>query len=210
MDSDTQSHIFEPFFTTKEEGKGTGLGLSTVHGIVCQHGGYIEVKSELGKGTCFSIYLPSIADGRSYKPGISENSSEWPRGSETILVVEDRAAVRELVRETLAPCGYKILEAADGKQGLEICRGQAQPIDLVITDLIMPGLNGKEFAKLVKQRPPGHKGALHVRLWRRSVGGCNGKRGSAPPKTFFTRSALAERSERSWARRARRLPFGGG
>ncbi len=127
-----------------------------MHGIVCQHGGHIEVKSELGKGTCFSIYLPSITDGVHTTP-TSENSSEWPRGSETILVVEDRAAVRDLVRETLAPCGYKILEAADGKQGLEICQGHAQPIDLVITDLIMPGLNGKEFAKLVKKLRPDTK-----------------------------------------------------
>jgi len=156
MDADTQLHIFEPFFTTKEEGKGTGLGLSTVHGIVCQHGGYLDVKSEIGKGTCFSIYLPSITDGVHTTPA-SENSSEWPRGCETILVVEDREAVRELVRETLTPCGYKILEAADGKQGLEICQGHAQPIDLLITDLIMPGLNGKEFAKLVKKLRPDTK-----------------------------------------------------
>ena len=151
MDTDTQSHIFEPFFTTKEEGKGTGLGLSTVHGIVSQHGGRIDVTSELGKGTCFSIYLPRVAEARRTAPE-SQPSAEWPRGHETILVVEDRSAVRELVRETLAPCGYKILEAADGKQGLEVCRNHGEAIDLVITDLIMPGLNGKEFADLVKQR----------------------------------------------------------
>jgi CheY-like chemotaxis protein len=156
MDADTQLHIFEPFFTTKEEGKGTGLGLSTVHGIVCQHGGYLEVKSELGEGTCFSIHLPRVTDAVQTTPS-SEHSIEWPRGSETILVVEDRAAVRDLVRETLAPCGYKILEAADGKQGLEICQGYGQPIDLLITDLIMPGLNGKEFAKLVKKLRPDTK-----------------------------------------------------
>ena len=156
MDAETQSHIFEPFFTTKEEGKGTGLGLSTVHGIVCQHGGSIEVNSEPGKGTCFSIYLPSVAEQVRNAPS-SENSTEWPRGNETVLVVEDRTAVRELVRETLAPCGYRILEAADGKQALEICRTHVQPIDLVITDLIMPGLNGKELAELIKQRHKGTK-----------------------------------------------------
>jgi CheY-like chemotaxis protein/nitrogen-specific signal transduction histidine kinase len=156
MDADTQLHIFEPFFTTKEEGKGTGLGLSTVHGIVCQHGGYLEVKSELGEGTCFSIHLPRVTDAVQTTPS-PEHSIEWPRGSETILVVEDRAAVRDLVRETLAPCGYKILEAADGKQGLEISQGYGQPIDLLITDVIMPGLNGKEFAKLVKKLRPDTK-----------------------------------------------------
>ncbi len=151
IDPDTQSHIFEPFFTTKEEGKGTGLGLSTVHGIVAQHGGHIDVSSQLGKGTCFSIYLPRVAEAVRANPE-PRASTEWPRGNETILVVEDRAAVRELVRATLIPCGYTILEAADGKQGLEICRTNVQPIDLVITDLIMPGLNGKELADLIKQR----------------------------------------------------------
>jgi two-component system cell cycle sensor histidine kinase/response regulator CckA len=150
MDADTQSHIFDPFFTTKEEGKGTGLGLSTVHGIVAQHGGYIEVSSEVGKGTCFSIYLPRVTEAVQTASACQE-STEWPRGNETVLVVEDRAAVRELVRETLSPCGYKIFEAANGKEGLEFCRKHLQPIDLVITDLIMPGMNGKEFAELAKQ-----------------------------------------------------------
>ncbi len=150
MDADTQSHIFDPFFTTKEEGKGTGLGLSTVHGIVSQHSGYIGVSSELGKGTCFSIYLPRVAENSPAAPA-RKASTEWPRGRETILVVEDRPAVRELVRETLVPCGYEVLEAANGKEGLEICRNRLQRIDLVLTDLIMPGLNGKEFAELVKK-----------------------------------------------------------
>jgi signal transduction histidine kinase len=106
MDVDTQSHIFEPFFTTKDEGKGTGLGLSTVHGIVSQHGGHIDVSSELGTGTCFSIYLPRVTEAVQ-TTSASQDSTEWPRGTETVLVVEDRPAVRELVRETLSPCGYK-------------------------------------------------------------------------------------------------------
>jgi len=153
MDADTQSHIFDPFFTTKEEGKGTGLGLSTVHGIVSQHGGYIGVSSELGKGTCFSIYLPRVTETVQAAPPRKE-PIEWPRGQETILVVEDRPAVRELVRETLVPCGYQVLEAANGREGLEICKNRAQRIDLVLTDLVMPGLNGKEVAALVRQLCP--------------------------------------------------------
>jgi len=153
MDADTRSHIFDPFFTTKEEGKGTGLGLSTVHGIVSQHGGHIEVASESGKGTSFSIYLPRVVDAARTSP-VSKEPTEWPRGTETILVVEDRAAVRELVRETLAPCGYHILEAGNGAEGLEICLRPRQSIDLVITDLIMPGMNGKEFVQHVRQIHP--------------------------------------------------------
>ena len=149
MDAETQSHIFDPFFTTKEEGKGTGLGLSTVHGIVTQHGGSIEVTSEVGKGTCFSIYLPRVTGVVS--PAVDVKTVAWPGGSETILIVEDRPTVRELVQETLAPCGYKILEAGNGEDGLDVLRSQTQPVHLVITDLIMPGMNGKEFAELVRK-----------------------------------------------------------
>ena len=152
MDAVTQNRVFEPFFTTKEEGKGTGLGLSTVHGIVRQHGGWIEVKSELGHGTCFRIYLPRVTELEAAKP--SAPSAEWPRGSETILVVEDRAPLRELVRESLTSFGYEVLEAGDGQEGLEILERGEKRIDLVVTDVIMPRLNGREFAKLVKERHP--------------------------------------------------------
>jgi two-component system, cell cycle sensor histidine kinase and response regulator CckA len=153
MDEDTKAHLFEPFFTTKEEGKGTGLGLSTVHGIVAQHGGWIDVISAPGQGSCFGIYLPRISDEVQVVP-LPENQALWPHGRETVLVVDDRAAIRDLVRETLEPCGYKILEASDGQEGLEVFERTANQVDLVITDLIMPRLGGAELGRLIKQRRP--------------------------------------------------------
>ena len=151
MDAETQLHVFEPFFTTKEEGKGTGLGLSTVHGIVCQHGGWLELTSELGQGTCFRIYLPRVTDEINAAP--AKAPAQWPKGRETILVVEDRAALRELVRETLESCGYTVMEAGNGQEGLEICERHSK-IDLVLTDLVMPGLGGREFTQLLRARRP--------------------------------------------------------
>ncbi len=153
MDAETRTHIFEPFFTTKEEGKGTGLGLSTVHGIVTQHGGWIDVRSEPGHGTQFRVYLPRVTDEVQVVP-LPQVLEEWPRGTETILVVDDRAAVRELVRETLEPCGYRIMEAEDGEEGLEVFDLCAKEIDLVITDLIMPRLGGAELGRLIKKQHP--------------------------------------------------------
>ncbi len=153
MDPDTQARVFEPFFTTKQEGKGTGLGLSTVHGIVTQHRGWIEVWSEPGQGTRFSIYLPRVGDEVNVVP-LPQVSEAWPRGTGTVLVVDDRAGVRELVRETLEQCGYKILEAVDGQDGLEVFDLCGKEIALVITDLIMPRLGGAEFGRMVKQQRP--------------------------------------------------------
>jgi hypothetical protein len=153
MDNETKAHLFEPFFTTKEEGKGTGLGLSTVHGIVAQHGGWIDVISAPGQGTCFGIYLPRVSDEVQVVP-LPQNADQWPNGCETILVVDDRAAIRDFVRETLEPCGYKILEASDGQEGLEVFEHQINQIDLVITDLIMPRLGGGELGRQVKQQRP--------------------------------------------------------
>ena len=151
--TNTKAHLFEPFFTTKAEGKGTGLGLSTVHGIVAQHGGWIDVISAPGRGSCFGIYLPRVSDEVQVVP-LPQKETPWPHGRETVLVVDDRAAIRDLVRETLEPCGYKILEASDGQEGLEVFERQANQIDLVITDLIMPRLGGAELGRLVKQRRP--------------------------------------------------------
>jgi PAS domain S-box-containing protein len=153
MDAVTKSHIFEPFFTTKEEGKGTGLGLSTVHGIVTQHGGWIDVRSEPGHGTHFRVYLPRVTDEVQVVP-LPEILEAWPQGTETILVVDDRAAVRDLVRETLEPCGYRILEAEDGEEGLEVFDLCAKEISLVITDLIMPRMGGAELGRLIKKQHP--------------------------------------------------------
>jgi two-component system, cell cycle sensor histidine kinase and response regulator CckA len=152
MDTETQMHAFEPFFTTKEEGRGTGLGLSTVHGIVSQHGGWIEMASELGQGTCFSIYFPRVADevtatSPSGAPG------QQPKGHKTILVVEDQVNLRDIVRQTLESASYKVLEAGTGQAALEICERHPE-IALVLTDFILPGLNGREFAKLLRAQHP--------------------------------------------------------
>lgn len=152
MDAETQTHAFEPFFTTKEEGKGTGLGLSTVYGIVSQHDGWVELKSELGQGTSFSIYLPRLTVEVS-APAPVKAPAGWPRGDETILVVEDRVSLREVIRDTLRTCGYQVFEATDGQNALDVF-AQHPRIDLVLTDLSMPGLSGTEVAKILKTRSP--------------------------------------------------------
>ena len=152
MDKETQSRIFEPFFTTKEKGKGTGLGLSTVYGIVKQSGGYVMVQSEMGRGSTFHIYLPRV-DGVAEKhaPPVAQTVLG---GSETILLVEDEDSVRQLVRDTLAAKGYCVLEAENGEAGIAAATEHQGNIDLVITDVVMPGMGGRELVKqVVKLRP---------------------------------------------------------
>jgi two-component system cell cycle sensor histidine kinase/response regulator CckA len=152
MDKETQSRIFEPFFTTKEKGKGTGLGLSTVYGIVKQSGGYVMVQSELGQGTTFHIYLPEVqaAAEKQVLPVPDATSG----GTETILLVEDEESVRQLVRETLSAKGYKMLEAESGESGLAQAASHNGKIHLVITDVVMPGMSGRELVqKLAQTRP---------------------------------------------------------
>jgi len=145
MDTETQSHIFEPFFTTKAQGKGTGLGLATVYGVVKQSGGFIYVYSEVGHGTTFKIYLPQVtADVEKDAP--EKESIAPPRGSETILLVEDEENVRELVRDYLAGSGYRVLEAADGAHALEVAAGYNGQIHILVTDVVMPRLSGRELA----------------------------------------------------------------
>ncbi len=153
MDRETQARIFEPFFTTKEKGKGTGLGLSTVYGIIKQSGGYIFVQSELGRGTVFTIYLPRV-DEPSEAHGVVAGTPAAIGGSETILLVEDEDSVRQLVRETLDARGYRVLEAPNGQAALALAAAHAEPIDLVITDVVMPGLSGPELVQqLAAERP---------------------------------------------------------
>jgi two-component system cell cycle sensor histidine kinase/response regulator CckA len=156
MDRDTQVRIFEPFFTTKEKGKGTGLGLSTVYGIIKQSGGYVFVQSELGRGTVFTIYFPRT-DEPSESLGPAPASLATIGGTETILLVEDEDSVRQLVRETLESRGYRVLESTNGRDALTLAAGHPDPIDLVITDVVMPGLNGHELVQQLQPARPGLK-----------------------------------------------------
>jgi two-component system cell cycle sensor histidine kinase/response regulator CckA len=154
MDRETQRRIFEPFFTTKEVGKGTGLGLAMVHGIVHQTGGHIGVSSEVGQGSTFTIYLPQVAEhaiaARPLKARVAT-----PHGSETILLVEDDAGVRGLASMILRKYGYMVLEAANGMAAQRLVQHYNGPLDLVITDVVMPGgLSGVRLVEyVVKQRP---------------------------------------------------------
>jgi signal transduction histidine kinase/CheY-like chemotaxis protein len=149
MDEATITHIFEPFFTTKEVGKGTGLGLATVYGVVKQSGGFIWVISSPGKGTTFEIYLPQ-ASGPVSKPDLETKPSAIPSGSETILVAEDEAGVRELACQFLRVKGYTVLEAKDGHEALEIAARHSGTIHLLLSDLVMPKMNGGELAGRLK------------------------------------------------------------
>ena len=155
MDKETQLRIFEPFFTTKEKGKGTGLGLSTVYGIVKQSGGYVMVQSEQGQGTTFQIYLPQVEGAAEKQPAPLPDAALG--GTETVLLVEDEDSVRQLVRDTLEAKGYCVLEAESGEAGLSMAERHEGKIDLVITDVIMPGMGGRELVKQLAEARPSTK-----------------------------------------------------
>ena len=154
MDEETQAHIFEPFFTTKEKGKGTGLGLATVYGIVKQSGGFIWVYSELGKGTSFKVYLPRVNEAEVHI-GAPKPVAELPVGTETVLLTEDEQDVREIAREFLESGGYKVIEAKNGKEAIAIAAAHRGKIDLLVTDMVMPGMTGQELAVHLQQEHPG-------------------------------------------------------
>jgi CheY-like chemotaxis protein len=157
MDEATRIHIFEPFFTTKELGKGTGLGLAMVHGFVTQSGGHIEVDSTLGRGTTFRIYLPRVEALVPSVPSLPDPTDllRVPRGNETILLVEDEDSVRTLSRLVLESLGYTVLEARDGQEGVQIAQQHCGPIDLLVTDMVMPRMSGRQMAELLTQSRPG-------------------------------------------------------
>lgn len=153
MDAATRSRIFEPFFSTKPEGKGTGLGLSTVYGIVKQSGGFIDVQSAPEQGTSFTIYLPQAT-----KPAQSESASQLAlqplRGSETILLAEDTASLREFLIEGLQDCGYDVLPASNGTEALKIAKAHLGPIHLLVTDVVMPSMSGVELTQKINAIHP--------------------------------------------------------
>ncbi|MFH1742854.1 MAG: response regulator [bacterium] len=153
MDAETRERVFEPFFTTKEKGKGTGLGLSTVYGIVKQSGGCIYLYSEPGKGATFKIYLPRVEEAtESAKPKRTSTGSY--RGTETILLVEDEEVVRNLVSRMLKEHGYTVLEASSGSEALQMCARREGPIHLLVTDVVMPGMSGRDLSeRLSSERP---------------------------------------------------------
>jgi two-component system, cell cycle sensor histidine kinase and response regulator CckA len=153
MDAATRARVFEPFFTTKPAGQGSGLGLATVYGIVKQSGGYIWVYSEVGHGTAFKIYLPEFTGSLAELPPAEVPVS--PRGAETILIVEDEAAVRRMAARALAAQGYAILEAENGAEALEVLARGGSPIDLVLTDVVMPLVNGRELGERLSVERPG-------------------------------------------------------
>jgi CheY-like chemotaxis protein len=157
MDAATQKRIFEPFFTTKEPGKGTGLGLATVHGIVTQHRGWLEVESELAVGATFRAYLPGCSPPAAPSAKVTP-TRPIPTGNERIFLVEDDADVRKAVRQTLRALGYQVLEASDGEQALTVLQAREWPVDLLLTDMVMPnGISGLELVEKARVLKPGLK-----------------------------------------------------
>jgi CheY-like chemotaxis protein len=154
MDAGTRARLFEPFFTTKEPGKGTGLGLAVVHGIVTQSGGQIEVDSEPDRGTTFRIELPRV-EGDPIVGSIAP--VDLPGGTETLLLVEDEPAVRALDRRVLSTCGYTVLEAKDGRDALRVAEEHAGKIDVLVSDVVMPHLGGRQLAEKLMTARPGIK-----------------------------------------------------
>jgi nitrogen-specific signal transduction histidine kinase/CheY-like chemotaxis protein len=154
MNTDTMSRIFEPFFTTKEVGKGTGLGLSTVFGIVKQSGGHIGVYSEVGRGTSFKVYLPRIERSGEVAPAGVARAEALPVGSETILLVEDEEALRQLIREILEVGGYRVLPGGSPEEALAAAEAHSGPIHLLLTDVVMPLMSGRQVADRIKASRP--------------------------------------------------------
>jgi two-component system cell cycle sensor histidine kinase/response regulator CckA len=154
MDAETLNHVFEPFFTTKPEGKGAGLGLATVYGIVQQSEGRIDVHSAPGKGTRFEIYLPRVEEEAQQSESVEAAVPAPARGGETVLVVEDKKPLRDVIEEMLRERGYVVLTAADGQEALQAAQGRLDDLDLLLTDVIMPQLSGLELAQRLAQMKP--------------------------------------------------------
>jgi len=153
MSDEIKAHIFEPFFTTKERGSGTGLGLAMTYGVVHQAGGSIEVYSEVGFGTTFKIYLPRVEE-EAVKPEKVDRLTDLPGGTETVLLVEDEDTVRNLGVRILEQLGYRVMQARNGTEAIALAQGYGDRINLLLTDVVMPGMNGSELARqLVLHQP---------------------------------------------------------
>jgi CheY-like chemotaxis protein len=191
MDEVTRASIFEPFFTTKAAGKGTGLGLSTVDGIVKQSNGFIRVYSEVGRGTSFRIFLPHVTESatsdRVAPIGVSTS------GTETILLAEDNAGLRNLIIRFLQPAGYTVLEAASGDEAMQLLERQEGPVHLLLSDVVMPGMSGRYLAEQIAKTRPGMRslymsGYTSAHRATRRVGGADAltqqavHRGGVAPK----------------------------
>jgi PAS domain S-box-containing protein len=192
MTEEVKAHLFEPFFTTKEVGQGTGLGLCTVYGIVKQSGGHIEVESQPGSGTTFRVYLPPIDE--SAAPETSNGAGPVLRGSETVLLAEDEGAVRALACQVLWSSGYSVLEAGDGAEALWLAGEHRGPIDLLVTDVVMPDLDGRGLAERLRVLRPDIKVLYPVGLHGRRGGPAQGVagRGAFPPEAVLARRPGAE------------------
>jgi CheY-like chemotaxis protein len=195
MSADTVAHIFEPFYTTKESGRGTGLGLSTVYGIVKQSGGYVWVYSEPGRGTTFKVYLPRVDEPLE---ALSSSQATIPdcvkMGTETILLVEDEPDLRELTRTVLASKGYTVVEARNAEEAERFAESNGARIHLLLTDVIMPGISGRELAKRIVPRHPAMR-VLYMSGYTYNVIAQGGtlERGVSFLQKPFTPSALVEK-----------------
>jgi CheY-like chemotaxis protein len=158
MDDQVLAHIFEPFFTTKPKGQGTGLGLATVYGIVGQHGGYIQVDSQPGRGTTFCIYFPVYRHSRETRPeetaGPHALEVAQPMGVETLLLAEDETPVREMIQESLEECGYTVLSASDARQATELFQANRDQVALLISDVVMPDAGGPTLYQSLTEEAP--------------------------------------------------------
>jgi len=190
MDSETQAHLFEPFFTTKDLGKGTGLGLSMVYGIVKQSGGSIWVYSEPNQGSTFKIYLPSLQETREADATL-EPPEKLADGSETVLVVEDESAVRSFTRMVLQRSGYRVIEASNGEEALSRSRAHPGEIQLLVTDMVMPGMGGRQVAEALERQRPRVR-VLYLSGYTENAIGQRGALGSELPflQKPFTMEAL--------------------
>jgi len=194
MDEETKAHIFEPFFTTKEVGKGTGLGLATVYGIVKQSRGFIWVESQPSRGTTFEIFFPS-STATTAAPAPDVPVARARRGTETILLVEDEAGVRDLAHEFLKAAGYKVLEAHDGADALEVAARYSGSIDLLLTDMVMPRLSGKELTRALREARPELKVVLMSGYSEYSTDGSDTKQFSSLAKPFSMVSLIEKIDE---------------